>query len=487
MKLRHKIHLYSSVLFALLFIATNVLVYFVFSTLTIREQQNRIESQTSKTADNIRLSSADTQAADLLRAYVPLEGMIRIVTEQGSNSLLVTSSGEQELSKRAVSYNESRVSEVLKIGSHRYVFVSVPVIWSDGRVVDIQVTESLRQTEEYLNVLEWALLIVTSLAMIPVFLSGQVLGRIVIRPITALTSTMKDIRRNGKFKRIELPERSRDELYEMGENFNRMIDLLENNYDKQKQFVSNASHELRTPLTIIESYASLLKRRGLDRPDLFLESVEAIHSEAVRMKEMTEQLLLLARHEEQWNMTLEPVHLRQQAEQLAREFQQAYHRQLDIEIDEPLRSDEALLVIQTDAGKLRQLLFILLDNARKYSSDGITLTLSLDQTDTSSQVERASVSTATAQRNRCIRITDRGIGIPEKELPKVFDRFYRVDQARVRQDTGGSGLGLTLAQRIAEALGGSVRLESVENEGTTAIVTLPATAEHLALFSANSN
>lgn len=485
MKLRHKIHLYSSVLFALIFIATNVLVYFVFSTLTIREQQSRIESQTSKTADNIRLSAADTQAADLLRAYVPLEGMIRIVTQQGSNSLLVTSSGEQELSKRPVSYSESRVSEVVTIGSHRYVFVSVPVIWSDGRVVNIQVTESLRQTEEYLNVLELVLFIVTGLAMIPVFLSGQVLGRIVIRPIIALTSTMKDIRRSGKFKRIELPERSRDELYEMGENFNRMIDLLENNYDKQKQFVSNASHELRTPLTIIESYASLLKRRGLDRPELFLESVEAIHSEAVRMKEMTEQLLLLARHEEQWNLTLEPVHLRQQAEQLAREFQQAYHRQLNIEIDKQLEHDEALLVIQTDAGKLRQLLFILLDNARKYSSEHITLHLSLDY---ATELAKSEETSARAfQPNRCIRITDRGIGIPQQELPKVFDRFYRVDQARVRQETGGSGLGLTLAQRIAEALGGSVRLESVENEGTTAIVTLPATAEHLAIFSANSN
>ncbi len=484
MRLSRRIHLYSSVLFALVFIITNVLVYIVFSTLTIREQQQRIESQTAKTADNIRLSASDLPVADLLRAYVPLEGMIRIVAQQGSNSLLVTSPDEQSLSKRPVVYDANRVSQVIKDNGHRYVFVSIPVIWNDGRVVNVQVTESLQQTESYLNVLQLVLLIVTGLAMIPVFLSGQILGRIVIRPIAALTSTMSEIRRSGNFKRIELEERSQDELYEMGNTFNRMIELLENNYDKQKQFVSNASHELRTPLTIIESYASLLKRRGLERPDLFLESVDAIHSEAVRMKEMTEQLLLLARHEEQWNLKLEPVNLEHQATQLSREFWQAYNRRVEVVLDEELTDHAELCTIWTDAGKLRQLLFILLDNARKYSHNEITIELGLGRATSEKTLE--SRQEAAAQQ-RCIRIVDRGIGIPAEELPRVFDRFYRVDQARTRQDSGGSGLGLTLAQRIAEALGGSVHLESEQDIGTVAIVTLPATAKDLSGFSANSN
>ncbi|WP_322922413.1 HAMP domain-containing sensor histidine kinase [Paenibacillus campi] len=486
MRLKRRIHLYSSVLFALVLIVTNVFVYIVFSSLTIREQQQRIESQAAKTADNIRLSASNLPVADLLRAYVPLEGMIRIVAAHDSNRLLVTSPNEQSLSQLPVKYESSRISEVISNNGHRYVFISIPVIWHDGRVVNIQVTESLQQTESYLHVLQLVLLIVTGLAMIPVFLSGHIVGRIVIRPIAALTSTMGDIRRSGQFKRIQLEERSRDELYEMGDTFNRMIELLENNYDKQKQFVSNASHELRTPLTIIESYASLLKRRGLDRPDLFMEAVEAIHSEAVRMKEMTEQLLLLARHEEQWNLTLESVDLQAQAEQLSREFAQAYSRQIDIVLAEQLIRMPALGTIWTDAGKLRQLLFILLDNARKYSSDRITLELGMVLTATDEAVAATDTSALVAY-ERCIRVVDRGIGIPEAELSKVFDRFYRVDQARTRQDSGGSGLGLTLAQRIAEALGASIRLESEEGHGTTAIVILPATAQHLSGFSANSN
>src|SRR5690606_27645171 len=106
------------------------------------------------------------------------------------------------------------------------------------------------------------------------------------------------------FVRLELERQSRDELTAMGDTFNEMISLLERNYAKQEQFISNASHELKTPLTVIESYASLLKRRGQERPELFMESVDAIHSEAVRMKVMTEQLLLLANPNRQWKLML---------------------------------------------------------------------------------------------------------------------------------------------------------------------------------------
>ncbi|ANF96809.1 sensor histidine kinase [Paenibacillus bovis] len=487
MKLRTKIHLYSSVLFALLFLTTNLIVYIVFSTMTLQQQQSRIESQTNKTADNMRQSSVDTPAADLLRAYVPVEGMIWIVRETGSNTLLVTSADQQQLAKRPVQYLQERTAEIITYEQQRYVFVSVPVIWNDGQVINIQITESLRQTGEYLRALRIVLLIVTGLAMIPVFLSGHVLGRIIIRPIAAITATMRDIRRSGQFQRLTMPSASSDELYEMSATFNSMMDLLESNYDKQKQFVSNASHELRTPLTIIESYASLLKRRGMDRPELFAESVEAIHSEAVRMKEMTEQLLMLARHEEQWNLTVEPVDLLEQAQQLAREFDTAYHRRIEIRVDPQLEQQPDLLSVQTDAGKLRQMMFILLDNARKYSVDDITIELSLDHTPRQQGTSGKRQHTAAVTSNRCIKIIDYGIGIPTAELDKVFDRFYRVDEARVRQDTGGSGLGLTLARRIAEALGASIRLESVAGQGTSAILTLPEAPTSMPSFSANSN
>lgn len=481
MKLRSKIHLYSSVLFALLFILTNLLVYIVFSRLSINEQLVRVESQTNKTADNIRQIAGSMTTAELLRAYVPVDGMIRIVTEKGNNSLVVTSSSEQELSKRTVTYSKELQAEKITYQANGYVFVSIPVIWTDGSVVNVQVTESLHQTENYLQVLRIVLITVTGIAMIPVILSGHILGRIIMRPIGAMTSTMSEIKRSGRFKRLALDPKSKDELLEMGETFNAMIDLLETNYDKQKQFVSNASHELKTPLTIIESYASLLKRRGMDRPELFHESVDAIHSEAVRMKEMTEQLLLLAKHKEQWNLSIEPINLTEEVDELVKRFHNAYQRQIDVKVAPELLSKPSSLVVQNDAGKLRQLLFILLDNARKYSEDHIVIEIGNDQP-TSDHSGRITVQ------RRCVRIIDQGIGIPEAELSKVFDRFYRVDEARSRTDVGGSGLGLTLALEIADAIGATIRLESIEKKGTTAIVSLPTIfVPATPVFSANSN
>ncbi|XID96141.1 sensor histidine kinase [Paenibacillaceae bacterium WGS1546] len=110
----------------------------------------------------------------------------------------------------------------------------------------------------------------------------------------------------------------------------------------------------------------------------------------------------------------------------------------------------------SDEKLLRQLLFIFLDNARKYSEEPIA------------------VSTGASDGSAWIRVADRGVGIPKEELPKVFDRFYRVDQARSRQN-GGFGLGLSLAKEIAEALGARLELDSLEGVGTTATIYLPQT------------
>lgn len=163
-------------------------------------------------------------------------------------------------------FDETRQVRMITYESNRYILVSLPMIWTNGEVVNLQVTESLQPTMQTLQVLRIVLVAVTGIALIPVVVSGRLLGRLITRPITSMISTMKEIQRSGKFKRLPLNSSSRDELVEMGETFNDMIELLERNFVRQEQFVSNASHELKTPLTIIESYASLLKRRGCSIP-----------------------------------------------------------------------------------------------------------------------------------------------------------------------------------------------------------------------------
>jgi two-component system, OmpR family, sensor histidine kinase ArlS len=166
------------------------------------------------------------------------------------------------------------------------------------------------------------------------------------------------------------------------------------------------------------------------------------------MRDMTEQLLMLARHDEQWNIELNSVNLNQLIDQTVNAFKKAYKREIIFEA-----VNEAPIFIESDEKKLKQLLFIFLDNGRKYSDENISIELGKENDEI------------------YIKIIDRGIGIHENELPKVFDRFYRVDKARSRKQ-GGSGLGLSIAKEIAHAIGIGVQLDSAAGIGTTATLLI---------------
>ena len=295
MKLRQKINLYTTVLFVVLLVLMNVSIHLVFSNLMITNELDRAKAETTKIAKDVSANVRHISAGELLRAYVPIDGKIEILKEGQRKGTAVTAESEQQLMARESSFYPGETSEIITYEQKKYVFVSSPIIWTDGSIVNLQMMKSIQSTEDILMVLRIVLLVVTIIAMIPVLISSTILSNLIAGPIRSMINTMKDIQKSGQFKRINLEKKSQDELVEMGNTFNHMIDLLQANFEKQEQFVSNASHELKTPLTIIESYASLLKRRGLERPDLFNESIEAIHSEAIRMKDLTEQLLLLAK------------------------------------------------------------------------------------------------------------------------------------------------------------------------------------------------
>lgn len=440
MKLRNKINLYTSVLFIILLIVMNIFIYYLFSTLTMESELDQAYSEAELVVRGINESVGFIPQGDLLRSYVPADGMIRVVTEELTGPPPVTSSSEKELKTRTVKYYQEEMTENVEYAGQSYSFVSIPVIWENGEIVNLQITKSLQTEMNNLNILRWVLFIVTLAVIILVLLSTRFLSNLITTPITSLITTMGQIRESGEFKRIKNQGESKDELALMGDTFNHMIDILESNSKKQEQFVSNASHELKTPLTIINSYASLLKRRGKTEPEVFDEAVEAIQSEATRMKEMTEQLLLLARRNETWTIELALFSLAELAENLAKAFEKGYKREIILNIEKDI-------TVEADRQKLNQLLYIFLDNARKYSEEAITLTVGLKE-------ERP-----------FLQISDRGIGIPKEDLPKVFDRFYRVDKARSRK-LGGTGLGLSLAKELADALSLKVTMDSIEGMGT---------------------
>src|SRR5699024_6772683 len=179
---------------------------------------------------------------------------------------------------------------------------------------------------------------------------------------------MKEKMQPGKVEKINGDNRSRDELYEMEKTFNEMIEQLKANFEKQEEFVSNASHELKTPIQIVKSYAQLLKRRGMNREDLFLESIDAIDTESDRMKKLVEQMLNLAKNKQQ--KKFETFNLIGLAEDTIATFQGAYNREMIV------HQEGKKLLVNGNPDQLEQVLYILIDNAIKYSRDKIEIDIS---------------------------------------------------------------------------------------------------------------
>ncbi len=224
-------------------------------------------------------------------------------------------------------------------------------------------------------------------------------------------------------------------------------------FDQLRRFTADASHELRTPLAIVRTSAEMLARRLGDAPAETRELLDNVLSEAGRMERLVGDLLTLARADAGEVPEREPVDLAGVAAEAARKAGVlAAKKGLTLTADLPDR-----LLVQGDRDRLLQLALILLDNAVKYTDPGGRVTLRL----------RPHGRTAE------LAVSDTGVGIPRRDLERIFDRFYRVDKARSRA-AGGTGLGLAIAAWIARSHGGSIRVESEPGRGSTFTVEIPA-------------
>ncbi|WP_411955298.1 sensor histidine kinase [Alkalibacillus sp. S2W] len=446
MKLRNKIFVATTGLFIVLLIAFSVAIYVLFAEEAYDRELNRLDQEAQAMTSNVHDLNSSVETEDLLRAYVPSNGAIRVVNQSFEMMTSVTANRQVGLYRASLPEKEGRVVTRLdEIDGSTVSFVQQPIIWNEGDVVYVQMVERLDALDETLANLQLVILLVTLIAIVPVVISGKLVADLVLEPIQSLIQTMTRIKENETFQEISLPKRSKDELFTMSQTFNDMIRLLKANFEKQEQFVSNASHELRTPITVIESYANLVKRRGYERLEVVEEAIEAIHNEARRMRDLTEQLLLLAKRDQDWQLNTSKVHLDALVQDVANHMHQAYERTVFVDALPTTR--------YTDEGKLKQLLYILLDNALKYSDSSVDLTLDF------------------VDDNPVIIVRDYGIGIPNVQQEQIFERFYRVDESRQRA-TGGSGLGLALAKELADVLDASLDLSSTPGEGTTVKVIL---------------
>lgn len=445
MKLKTKIHLFSTLLMLVILAVTNVGIYTLFEKMAHDTEYKQLLIRSTEVATSLSKMTDQMNAGTVVRAHLPPNGAIRVVDDKGEPKVMTEF--EFGLGKGNFDINPKERYTIGDFNGTQTMFIRVPIIWTDGEVVQLEMIQVLEDLKNNLGLLQLVLIGMTIVAMIPIAASSVALGRIVTQPVEKLISTMVASQRSGTYEKIQVSVDGKDELAQMGRTFNDMMEQLEQNYKKQEQFVSNASHELKTPLTVIESYARLLTRQGFDNRAVALEAVEAIRSETGRMKEMIAQMLELAKSNEHLTFEFMETDLQALVEKTIQPMRQAYAREFIIE------GNQSIMLV-TDANRLKQLLFILLDNARKYSDREIKIAVH-------EQEETVEIS-----------VMDYGNGISEQHFPHIFDRFYRIDEDRNRK-TGGTGLGLAIAKEIAVGLGTELKIESIVGMGTTIRILMP--------------
>jgi two-component system, OmpR family, sensor histidine kinase ArlS len=253
--------------------------------------------------------------------------------------------------------------------------------------------------------------------------------------------------------RISLGE-TQSELKSLASAINGMLDRINEAYRSQVRFVSDASHELRTPISVIQGYANLLDRWGKKDEKTLQESIDAIKDETANMKALVEQLLFLARGDNNtMALQVEYFDLSDLAEEVLRETQM-------IDAGHDYSSSINSVFIHADKALVKQALRILIDNAMKYTPPGKRITLSIS---------------GVAGKAR-LTVQDEGIGIAPEAVPKIFNRFYRADESRARA-TGGTGLGLSIAKWITERHGGHMEVLSRQDIGTRISIVLPSSLQ----------
>jgi signal transduction histidine kinase len=275
---------------------------------------------------------------------------------------------------------------------------------------------------------------------------GLFIARRATAPIAELTAAANDLADGRRDRRVAVT--SRDEIGHLAASFNTMADRVEKEDQLRRLFAADVAHELRTPLAILRSQLESIQDKITEpSPD----AITSLHEETLRLGRLIADLETLASADAAaFTLQNTPVSLTSLVRQTTAEFAGQF---ADAAIT--LRTDLEEVTVNGDAVRLRQIITNLLTNARKFAPSGST-TVSLRRHEAHAQ----------------LRVTDTGPGIPSDELPHIFDRFFRGRAARA----GGSGIGLAVVAELTAAHGGTVTVESTPGQGTTFLLTLPASS-----------
>jgi heavy metal sensor kinase len=325
-----------------------------------------------------------------------------------------------------------------------------------GKTYTLVILQSLHPQEEMLEEVRHTFAWVIPISILLASVGGYFLARKSLAPVMAMSSQAGRISADNLHERLPI-QNAKDELGRLAASFNALLERVDQSFERQRQFMSDASHELRTPAAILRGESEVALSRTERSAEEYRESLAVLHAEAQRLTQIVEDLFTLTRADAgQYPLSPRDFYLDElvaDCTHAARSLASAKQITLTCEVPEelPIRADEALL---------RRMILNLLDNAIKYTAAG----------------GRVTVSSVRSGGEYALNITDSGPGIPTELQHRVFERFFRADKARTRSDTDGSGagLGLSIARWIAEAHHGRLILARSDSSGSTFSALLPA-------------
>ncbi|MEX1158945.1 MAG: ATP-binding protein [Thermomicrobiales bacterium] len=332
---------------------------------------------------------------------------------------------------------------------------------NNNLVAYIQVAEPLQPVHGTLSTLKRNIIWGSVFSTLMLACGAWLVGDAAMRPLAKMSQTARSIGRTGDLSQRLQPPPTRDEAQHLAETFNEMLARLEETFSAQRRFVADASHELRTPLTALRANADIMLRQiesGIHSRDDLVEGLTDVRDEVDRMTRLVQYLLTLARADVGWRPELEVVDLVEVARDAARIASPLIRgQQFEIETPPPGPNGVAAHVdVRGNADQLRQLILILLDNAFTYAPEGSDVKLAATLDDDQA----------------VLTVHDNGPGIAPDHLRRIFERFFRTDDARARS-SGGTGLGLSIARWIVAVHDGQISADSNPRDGTTFKVRLP--------------
>ncbi|MDD3521074.1 MAG: HAMP domain-containing sensor histidine kinase [Actinomycetota bacterium] len=441
--IKTRITLWYALLLLFILVIFNVFIYMVTSRILMKNNEDLLLEDTRQVFSIIQSEGY------LLRFETPYK-----IIATNSYFVIFDSSGKtslaSEIQPEIISLPiEKEQVRYVSVNNIRWVVADTAIKIDDKTVGWVRVSRSLEFTMSLLKNLKIIIFVSIPFYILLASFGGFFLASRALRPIDRITKIAKEISKGDLSRRIKM-KNSNDEVGRLADTFDEMLDKLESSIKKERQFASDASHELRTPIAVINAQVeqALSSKRKVDE---YREALNTVGNEGRKMNHIISQLIMIYRSEEgRYKFNFESIELNEIISDIVEEFKTIADTK-KIKINFKPNNN---IMIKADQTLITRLFINLIENAIKYTGENGEI----------------SINTGKDDKNANVIIDDTGIGIAQKDMPYIFDRFYQAESSR---SENGTGLGLSIVKWIINIHKGFIDVKSNVNKGTTFIIKLP--------------